>query len=54
MARAYSLDVRERVVAAVLRGMSGRAVAVLSPKRRICFDLNLNRASGRYGACRGR
>ena len=29
MARAYSLDLRERVVAAVLRGMSGRAVAVL-------------------------
>ena len=28
MARAYSLDLRERVVAAVLRGLSCRAVAV--------------------------
>ncbi len=28
MARAYSLDLRERVVAAVLRGPSCRAVAV--------------------------
>jgi len=27
MARAYSLDLRERVVAAVLRGLSCRAVA---------------------------
>jgi transposase len=29
MARAYSLDLRERVVAAVLRGLSSRAVAAL-------------------------
>ena len=29
MARAYSLDLRERVVAAVLRGLSCRAVAAL-------------------------